>query len=37
MIAEFSCPIVLGLMYLTAPLSWPMAKGLDFMMGEHKV
>jgi len=36
-IAEFACPIVYGLMWLTAPLSWPFAKFLDWMMGEHKV
>lgn len=35
-IAELMCPIVLGLMYITAPITWPIAKGLDFLMGEHK-
>lgn len=35
-IAEFCCPIVLGLMYVTAPISWPIAKVLDRLIGEHK-
>jgi hypothetical protein len=30
------CPLVLGLMYITAPITWPIAKGLDLWMGEHK-
>lgn len=36
-IAELMCPIVLGLMYITSPITWPIAKGLDMWMGEHKV
>lgn len=35
-IAEILCPIVLGLMYITSPITWPIAKGLDLWMGEHK-
>ena len=34
-IAEMMCPIVLGLMYLTGPITWPIAKGLDMWIGEH--
>lgn len=36
-IAELCCPVVLGLMYITAPITWPIAKGLDLWMGEHKL
>ncbi len=36
-IAEWCCPIVIGIMYATAPFSWPVAKLLDIWMGEHKV
>jgi metal transporter CNNM len=36
-IAELMCPIVLGLMYGTFPITWPIGKGLDMWMGEHKV
>jgi CBS domain containing-hemolysin-like protein len=35
-IAERMCPIVLGLMYITSPITWPIAKALDVWMGEHK-
>jgi CBS domain containing-hemolysin-like protein len=34
-IAEYCCPIVLALMYITSPVSWPVAKGLDQLLGEH--
>ena len=36
-IAECLSPIVLCLMYCTAPISWPIAKLLDFILGEHKL
>lgn len=34
-IAERMCPIVLGLMYITSPITWPFGKLLDLWMGEH--
>ena len=36
-IAEYASPIVLGLMYITSPITWPIAKGLDMWLGGHKV
>ena len=35
-IAYWCCPVVLGLMYLTCIVSYPIAKLLDKMLGEHK-
>lgn len=35
-IAYFCCPIVLGLMYITIFISYPIAKLLDRLLGEHK-
>ena len=35
-IAGLLSPVVLCLMYLTAPVSWPLAKALDAILGEHK-
>lgn len=34
-IAYYMCPIVLVLMWLTAPVSFPIAKLLDHWLGEH--
>jgi metal transporter CNNM len=36
-IAVIMCPIVTALMYITSPISWPIAKLLDKMMGEHEL
>jgi len=36
-IAELLCPVVIGLMYLTLPITWPIAKFLDLLLGEHKI
>ena len=32
-IAELSCPIVFGFMIITAPVSWPLGKLLDCVLG----
>lgn len=34
-IAELLCPVVLGLMYVTLPITWPIAKFLDIILGGH--
>lgn len=34
-IAYWMCPVVLTLMWITAPVSWPIAKILDIWLGEH--
>jgi len=31
------CPLVYFFMKITSPISWPIAKLLDLMMGEHEV
>jgi metal transporter CNNM len=36
-IAYYMCPIVTGFMWLTCPISWPIAKILDKMMGKHEI
>lgn len=36
-IAVIMCPIVSFLMYITLPISWPIAKLLDLLMGEHEL
>lgn len=36
-IAVIFCPIVTMLMWLTAPISWPIGKLLDKVMGEHTI
>ena len=36
-IAETLSPVILCLMYATAPISWPIAKLLDCMLGDHKL
>jgi len=35
-IAYYLCPVVLGLMWITCIISWPLAKLLDYLLGEHK-
>ena len=37
MIAEYSSPLITLLNWLTAPVSWPIAKALDYIIGEHKL
>ena len=36
-IAVFFCPIVTLLMWLTSPISWPIGKLLEKIMGEHTI
>jgi metal transporter CNNM len=36
-IAECTAPLVTFLCYITSPISWPIAKSLDAMLGEHKL
>jgi metal transporter CNNM len=36
-IAVIFCPIVTLLMWLTFPISWPIGKLLDAVMGEHTI
>ena len=35
-IAYWMCPMVLMLMWITSPVSWPIAKFLDIWLGEHR-
>jgi metal transporter CNNM len=30
------CPFVSALMWITCPISWPIGKLLDLLLGEHK-
>jgi len=36
-IAYYMCPIVTAIMWITCPISWPIAKLLDKLMGEHEI
>lgn len=31
------CPVLNVMMLATSPITWPLGKCLDFMMGEHKL
>lgn len=36
-IAYYMCPVVQVFMWITAPITWPIAWLLDKMMGEHEI
>ena len=36
-IAEHCCPIVTVIMWATCPISWPLGKVLDKLLGEHTI
>ena len=36
-IAECTAPLVTLLCWITAPITYPLAKSLDMMLGEHKL
>lgn len=37
LIAYYMCPVVLLIMQATSPISYPIAKLLDWILGEHKL